>query len=251
MKGPTIWRLAEGRARRTCISPRSTARGIISISIASALTRSPGTGSAQGLQLIIVLQKRRGSSQSSVRSGAIAFRRPACVSIRQLLQQISVVVLRRVHARRNRPDRHRIGGEGLEEVWPVRIEGEPPAVVFRPEDRRHAVVNSPDKLVCGRGDDAEGSDPFPCGGVLPVLPKAGEAEGRAVLHRNGVGLLHLRALDCHPLEEAVDRHDAAALAVCRLSLSNQRGPSTSTSSSRVRRSTTSTTSGPTSSPRRV
>src|SRR3954452_18950133 len=52
MKGPTIWRLAEGRARRTCISPRSTARGIISISIASALMRSPGTGSGQGLQLI-------------------------------------------------------------------------------------------------------------------------------------------------------------------------------------------------------
>ena len=48
-----------------------------------------------------------------VRSGAIAFRLPACVSIRQGLQQISVVVLRRVHARRNRPYGHRLRGEGL------------------------------------------------------------------------------------------------------------------------------------------
>src|SRR5687767_3857681 len=52
MKGPTICRLTDGKARRTCISPRSTARGTISISIASALARSPGTGSGQGLQLI-------------------------------------------------------------------------------------------------------------------------------------------------------------------------------------------------------
>src|ERR687898_365132 len=42
MKGPTIWRLSDGRARRTSISPRSTARGTISISMASALARSPG-----------------------------------------------------------------------------------------------------------------------------------------------------------------------------------------------------------------
>src|SRR5215207_5958598 len=115
MKGPTIWRLAEGRARRTCISPRSTARGIISISIASALSRAPGTGSGQGLQLIYRLQKRRGSSPKPTAGtlGAIAFRRPACVSIRQGFQQISVVVLRRVHARRDRPYGDRLGGEGL------------------------------------------------------------------------------------------------------------------------------------------
>src|SRR3954464_63066 len=156
MKGPTIWRLAEGRARRTCISPRSTARGIISISIASALTRSPGTGSGQGLQLIYRPPKTS-RVQSPVRSGAIAFRRPARVGVRQGLQQISVVVLRRVHARRNRPYDHRLGGEGLWGLWPVRIEGEPPAVVFRPEYRRHAVVNAPDELVRRGRDDGEGS----------------------------------------------------------------------------------------------
>src|SRR5215203_1287180 len=90
----------------------------------------------------------------------------------------------------------------------------PPAVVFRPEDRRHAVVNAPDELVRRRGDDAEGSDPLAGGRVLPVLPKARETERRPVLHGYGVGLLNLRAFDRHPLEEAVDRHDAAALAIC-------------------------------------
>src|SRR5215207_4076346 len=80
-----------------------------------------------------------------------------------------------------------LGGEGLKEVWPGRIEGEPPAVVFRPEDRRHAVVNAPDELVCRGCDDAEGSDPLAGGRVLPVLPKARETERRSVLHRNSEG----------------------------------------------------------------
>src|SRR5829696_7303357 len=93
-------------------------------------------------------------------------------------------------------------------------EGEPPAVVFRPEDRRHAVVNAPDELVCRGCDDAEGSDPLAGGRVLPVLPKARETERRSVLHRNSVGLLYLHALDRHPLEEAINRHDAAALTIC-------------------------------------
>src|SRR5215204_2421432 len=53
MNGPIICRLREGRARRTSISPRSTARGTISVSMASVLARSPGTGSGQGLQLMI------------------------------------------------------------------------------------------------------------------------------------------------------------------------------------------------------
>ena len=46
-------------------------------------------------------------------SGAVSIRRSARVRIGQALQQISVVVLRRVHARRNGPYRHRLGGEGL------------------------------------------------------------------------------------------------------------------------------------------
>src|SRR4051812_45836051 len=52
MNGPTICRLVDGRARRTVISPRSTARGTIRVSIAPTDARSPSTGSGQGLQLI-------------------------------------------------------------------------------------------------------------------------------------------------------------------------------------------------------
>src|SRR6187455_1505893 len=88
-----------------------------------------------------------------------------------------------------------------------------PAVVFRSEDRRHAVVNTPDELVCRGCDDAEGSDPLAGGRVPPVLPKARETERRPVLHGDGVWLLYLRAFDSHPLEEAIDRHDAAALTI--------------------------------------
>src|SRR3954467_10993115 len=58
MNGPTICRLVEGRARRTVISPRATARGTVSVSIASVDVRSPSTGSGQGLQLIGRLRSR-------------------------------------------------------------------------------------------------------------------------------------------------------------------------------------------------
>ena len=46
------------------------------------------------------------------------------------------------------------------------------------------------------------------------VAKARETERQPVLHRDGVWLLYLRAFDRHPLEEAIDRHDAAALAIC-------------------------------------
>src|SRR5215207_9820641 len=52
MKGPTICRRAEGRARRTSKPPRSRARGMITISIASQASRSPGLGSGAGCQLM-------------------------------------------------------------------------------------------------------------------------------------------------------------------------------------------------------
>src|SRR5262249_48014003 len=49
--------------------------------------------------------------------------------------------------------------------------------------------------------------------LLPVLPNARKCERRAVLHGDGVGPFRLLPLDRFPFEEAVDRHDAAALAV--------------------------------------
>src|SRR4051812_25455140 len=52
MKGPTIWRRFEGRARRTSNPPRSRARGMMTVSIASQPKRSPGLGSSAGCQLM-------------------------------------------------------------------------------------------------------------------------------------------------------------------------------------------------------
>src|SRR5215218_9410277 len=59
MNGPTIWRRAEGRARRTSKPPRSRARGMITVSIASHPKRSPGFGSSAGCQLMSVARVER------------------------------------------------------------------------------------------------------------------------------------------------------------------------------------------------
>src|SRR5262249_27703455 len=56
MKGPTIWRLPCGSARRTeKPSPRSRTRGTMTSSSASHDRLSPSTGSVEGIQLIAVL----------------------------------------------------------------------------------------------------------------------------------------------------------------------------------------------------
>src|SRR5918993_128578 len=77
------------------------------------------------------------------------------------------------------------------------------------EDHRHPIMDVCHKLVRARREDGEGLDPLARDRLLPVLPYAGQTEGAAVLHCNGVGLLRLRAQDRPPLEEAIDRHDAA------------------------------------------
>src|SRR5215475_10678321 len=63
------------------------------------------------------------------------------------------------------------------------------------------------------GDDCKSPNPFARKRLLPVLPDAGDAEWRAVLHSDSVGLFCLLPLDRLPLEEAVHRHNAAAPAV--------------------------------------
>src|SRR4051812_17919740 len=70
MKGPTICRRAEGRARRTSNPPRSRARGTITISIASQARLSPGFGSSQGCQLIRCLRDQHTTPECSIRSGS-------------------------------------------------------------------------------------------------------------------------------------------------------------------------------------
>src|SRR5579871_3400298 len=52
MKGPTMRRLTCGSARRTAKPPRSTLRGTMTRSMASAAAASPGAGSATGEKLI-------------------------------------------------------------------------------------------------------------------------------------------------------------------------------------------------------
>src|ERR1700756_5158516 len=56
MKGPTIWRLPCGSARRTeKPSPRSRTRGTMTSSSASQARLSPSTGSVEGIQLMEIL----------------------------------------------------------------------------------------------------------------------------------------------------------------------------------------------------
>jgi hypothetical protein len=55
--------------------------------------------------------------------------------------------------------------------------------------------------------------PLTCLWISPVLPQPGQTEGRAILHGDGVRLLAARASDCPPLEEAINRHDAASLGI--------------------------------------
>ncbi len=62
-------------------------------------------------------------------------------------------------------------------------------------------------------DDCERPDPLPTLGVFPVLPQTANAKRLAVLHGDRVRLFGLLPFDCLPLEETVDRHDAASLAV--------------------------------------
>jgi hypothetical protein len=75
------------------------------------------------------------------------------------------------------------------------------------QDDRHAVVDLAYQFVRVCSDDREGAHPLACG-AFPVLTQRRHAEGRAVLHRNGVRLFRF-VLDSLPLKEAINRYDAA------------------------------------------
>src|SRR5262245_59142075 len=70
-----------------------------------------------------------------------------------------------------------------------------------------------DQFVRIGGDDGKRPNPFARSRLLPVLPNASDAEWRAILHSDRVGLLCLLTLDRLPLKEPVHRHNAAAQAV--------------------------------------
>src|SRR5690349_11094125 len=70
-----------------------------------------------------------------------------------------------------------------------------------------------DQFIGIRSDDRESSNPLACGRLFPIFPNAIKAERRAVLHGNRVGLLGFLTLNSLPLEKAIHRHEASALAV--------------------------------------
>src|SRR5262245_11857251 len=74
-------------------------------------------------------------------------------------------------------------------------------------------MNVGHQLIGIGGDNCKCPNPFARNRLLPVLPDAGDAEWRAVLHSDSVGLFCLLPLDRLPLEEAVHRHDTAAPAI--------------------------------------
>ena len=83
------------------------------------------------------------------------------------------------------------------------------------EDERHAVVDLPDKVIRGHGDDGKGANPLTALRLTPVLPNSGNGERCPVLHGNGVRLLRSRSFDGPPLKEAFDWNDAAPFSVSR------------------------------------
>ena len=70
-----------------------------------------------------------------------------------------------------------------------------------------------DKFVRSRRDNREGANPLTRFWPLPVFPNASECERFATLHPDGIGLLGRDALNRLPLEEVINRHEAAAALV--------------------------------------
>ena len=89
----------------------------------------------------------------------------------------------------------------------IGLGAEPMAVVSGSEDGRHPVMDRSDQFVGWSGQDSEGADPFPLW-VLPILPNSGDAEGRAILHRDRVRLLASPRRS--PLIKCVDGQDTSS-----------------------------------------
>ena len=77
--------------------------------------------------------------------------------------------------------------EGLQQIARIGLISEPTVVSCRSKHRWHAVVNRADEFVGRRRQYRESTHPFSVR-VLPVFPNAGDAEWRAVLQRDRVGL---------------------------------------------------------------
>jgi hypothetical protein len=86
---------------------------------------------------------------------------------------------------------------------------EPMYIISGGEDQRHAIMDFGYHLICVGRNNREGSYPFTRSRMVPILPQSANAERIAVTHSDGVRFLGF-ALDGLPLEEAVNRHNAAA-----------------------------------------
>jgi len=78
---------------------------------------------------------------------------------------------------------------GPHQIARVRLLAKPAVIVPPGEDHGHAVVDVGNEVVCVGRDDRERADPLARGGMLPVLPDAGDAERTAVFRGDRVGLL--------------------------------------------------------------
>src|SRR5579862_8753359 len=119
---------------------------------------------------------------------------------------------RLVDPRRDRPHPHGLGRGRTYQVTRVGLVAQPAGVVAGCQYQRHPVVDFCDQLVGISSDHREGANPLARGWVLPVLPKPANAEW-AVFHGDGIGLLGFLPFDRLPLEEAVNRDDAAPSAI--------------------------------------
>jgi hypothetical protein len=76
-------------------------------------------------------------------------------------------------------------------------------------------VDLPDESIRGHGDNGKRANPLAALRMTPIFLKSSDAEGRAVLHGNGIGLLCSGSFNGSPLKEAFNGNDAAPLRVGR------------------------------------
>jgi len=108
------------------------------------------------------------------------------------LQNNGIVVVRFVHPRRDRPHGHGLRGKRNKEIAGVGLPGTEPAVVMdRGNDHRHPIMDRPDEVIGGAGDNGEGSNPLIRSRPLPVLPNARQRKRFAALLPYGIGSLGL------------------------------------------------------------
>jgi hypothetical protein len=131
--------------------------------------------------------------------------------IADALQQRQIIVFWGVNACGDGPHRHRLGWVSDEQFMRIGLGAQPAVVALGVKNRRYTVMDLSHQFVRWHRDNDKGALPLSSALIAPVLPKPSETEGRAILYGDGVGLLGAGPLDCPPLEEAIDGHNAPPL----------------------------------------